>query len=41
MANVLNLQAETTEVPQETKRRSTDTSVFWCKRSQSWSIMFC
>ena len=32
MANVLNLQAETTEVPQETKR-STDASIIWCKRS--------
>ena len=40
MANVLNLQAETTEVPQETKR-SDHTSIFWCRHSNSHSIWCC
>ncbi len=40
MANVLNLQADITEVPQETKR-STHGSIFWCRHSYSHSIWCC
>ena len=41
MANVLNLQADTVEMPQDAKGRvSTDQSIFWCSRS-TYSIWAC
>ena len=40
MANVLNLQADTAEMMQETKR-SDHTSLLWCATSNSHSLAVC
>ena len=40
MANVLNLQADTAEMTQETKR-SDHTSIVWCSTSNSHSLWMC
>ena len=41
MANVLNLQADTVDLPQDAKGCSDHTSILWCACSVSHSAWMC